>query len=209
MSNRHLPVWSEGWPFIGLFALAALSFALLDWPWLTVLCLGLTAAAGHLFRDPDRVPPEDAESAVAPVDGRVRAVDRATDPASGEVRLRLSIEPGPLDMRVLRFPVSGKVERIFSGRDEDKEALFPPMRHVVEIVGKGNQRVVVAASAAPIFRKLTSTVEKGDKLKRGDRYGYAAGRVDVYLPDGFEARTPVGEKVRAGETELAARAPGQ
>lgn len=209
MSNRPLPVWPEAWPFIGLCALAALSFALLEWPCLAVVFLGLTGVVGHLFRDPERVPPEDAESAVAPVDGRLRRVDRATDPASGEVRLRLSIVPGPLDMRVLRFPVSGKVERIFSGRDEENEELFPPMRHVVEIVGKGNQRVVVAANAAPLFRKLTTVVEKGDKLKRGDRFGYSAGRVDVYLPDGFEARVPVGEKVRAGETELAVRAPGQ
>ncbi len=209
MSNRPLPVWPEAWPYLGLGALASLSFALLEWPALTVLCLGLTALAGHLFRDPERVPPEDAESAVAPVDGRLRRVDRATDPASGEVRLRLTIAPGPLDMRVLRFPVSGKVERIFSGRDEENEELFPPARHVVEIVGKGNQRVVVASHASPVFRKLTSTVEKGDKLKRGERFGYAAGRVDIYLPDGFEPRVPVGERVRAGETELAARAPGQ
>ena len=203
---NHFPVRPQGWPFLALTALAALAFALLGSALLTVLCLVLAALIGHLFRDPVRIQPDDAELCVAPADGRVTAVQSAPDPFSGEPRQMVRVDIGVLDAKVLRFPVSGKLERLQPASvDPVSGSLFPMPAFEAEIVGKANQRFALRASAAPLLRCLECTAEKGDKLKRADRLGFAAGYVELYLPDGFEAQVMAGEKVLAGQSVLAAR----
>jgi phosphatidylserine decarboxylase len=80
-------------------------------------------------------------------------------------------------------------------------------RNMLEIVGKGNQRFVVVQIAGLIARRIVCWSEKGDKLKRGDRFGMIrfGSRVDLYLPDGFEPEVALGERVFAGETAIAKR----
>jgi len=48
-------------------------------------------------------------------------------------------------------------------------------------------------------------VKAGDRLARGQRYGFIrfGSRVDVYLPPGSRARVAIGDKVKATSTVLA------
>lgn len=203
---QHFPVRPQGWPFLALITLATLVFALLGFALLAGICLVLTAFLGHLFRDPDRIQPDDAELCVAPADGKVTAVQAAADPFSGERRQMVRVDVGFLDVKVLRFPVSGKLERLQpASMQPELGSLFPMPAFEAEIVGKANQRFILRASAAPLMRWLECAVEKGDKLKRGDRFGFSAGAVELYLPEGFEAQVTVGDKVLAGQSVLAAR----
>jgi phosphatidylserine decarboxylase len=116
------------------------------------------------------------------------------------------------DVHVNRMPVSGKIETIryvpgaFFNASLDK-ASTDNERNMLEIVGKGNQRFVVVQIAGLIARRIVCWSEKGDKLKRGDRFGMIrfGSRVDLYLPDGFEPEVALGERVFAGETAIAKR----
>lgn len=203
---NHFPVRPQGWPFLALTALAALAFALLGSAALTVVCLIAAAVLGHIFRDPARIQPDDAELCVAPADGKITAVQAAPDPFSRETRQMVRVDIGVLDAKVLRFPVSGKLERLQpTSMDPVSGSLFPMPAFEAEVVGKANQRFVLRASAAPLLRWLECVAEKGDKLKRSDRLGFAAGYVELFLPDGFEAQVTVGEKVLAGQSVIAAR----
>jgi phosphatidylserine decarboxylase len=59
--------------------------------------------------------------------------------------------------------------------------------------------------AGLIARRILCYAGKGDRLARGDRYGFIrfGSRVDVYLPEGATVLVAVGQRAVAGETVLA------
>jgi phosphatidylserine decarboxylase len=59
--------------------------------------------------------------------------------------------------------------------------------------------------AGLIARRILCYVKSGDRLARGQRYGFIrfGSRVDVYLPAGSTPRVAIGDKVKASSTVLA------
>ncbi len=212
MRKPSVGVALEGGPYIFFALFATLIFALLGWDVIAVLSLGVAAFVGHFFRDPERVPPENADSVCSPADGRICKVSREEDPMTGEMRQVICVFMNVLDVHVNRMPVSGKVERIryipgkFFNASLDK-ASKANERNVLEIVGKGNQRFTMVQIAGLLARRIVCWAESGDKLKRGERYGLIkfGSRVDLYIPDGYVPSVHVGDKVVAGETTVAAK----
>ena len=74
------PVHAEGYPFIGIFALASL---VLFWVWTPLgwIGTGLTVWCALFFRDPKRVTPVRDGLVVSPADGRVSMVVQIVPPA--------------------------------------------------------------------------------------------------------------------------------
>ncbi len=210
MLNRNTGFSPEGLPYIFLVGFGTVIMALMGWNFLALLGLGLIAFIGHFFRDPERVQPEDADAVIAPADGKVIKTGRAIDPVSGEDRQVVCIFMNVFNVHVNRMPISGKVESIryipgrFFNASLDKASEHNE-RNVLELTGKGNQRFTMVQIAGLIARRIVCFVEKGDKLKRGERYGLIkfGSRVDLYYPDGYEPAVFVGDKVFAGETILA------
>ena len=210
MRQPSIGVSLEGLPYIYLSAFSTLCFAFLSCWFMTLILLGLTAFMGHFFRDPERVVPEDSDAVVSPADGKVLKVESAADPLTGEMRQSICIFMNVFNVHVNRMPVSGKVERIryipgkYFNASFDK-ASTDNERNILEITGKGNQRFTMVQIAGLVARRIVCWAEKGDKLKRGDRYGLIkfGSRVDLYLPEGYEISAKVGDKVVAGETALA------
>src|SRR5438046_6371300 len=73
------PIHPEGYPFIGLFALASL---ILFWLWTPLGWIGtvLTVWCALFFRDPERVTPVRDGLVVAPADGKVSRIINAVPP---------------------------------------------------------------------------------------------------------------------------------
>ena len=59
--------------------------------------------------------------------------------------------------------------------------------------------------AGLIARRILCYAKAGDRLARGQRYGFIrfGSRVDVYLPPGARHRVAIGDKVSASSTVLA------
>ena len=59
--------------------------------------------------------------------------------------------------------------------------------------------------AGLIARRILCYVKAGDRLARGERYGFIrfGSRVDVYLPPASRARVAIGDTVKASSTILA------
>jgi phosphatidylserine decarboxylase len=59
---------------------------------------------------------------------------------------------------------------------------------------------MVVQIAGFLARRISSTVNMGERLKRGDRIGMIklGSKVDLYLPDGVNPVVKVGDKVKAG-----------
>jgi len=207
------PIHPEGYPFIGVFALAAL---VLFWLWPPLGWIGLIATLWciYFFRDPPRVTPLREGIVVAPADGRVCQVVSVVPPREldlGEAPLpRISIFMSVFDCHINRSPVAGRVERIvyragkFVSADLDK-ASEDNERNAFVIVTETGQRLAVVQIAGLIARRIVCFARESDLLGAGQRIGMIrfGSRVEVYLPVGTRVLAGEGQIAIAGETVLA------
>jgi len=210
--SQLVPIHSEGYPFIGGFALASL---ILFWIWPPLGWLGTVAMLWcvYFFRDPTRVTPVREGLVVAPADGRVSRVVNALPPPElglGDRPLpRISIFMSVFDCHVNRSPVSGRIERMvyrpgaFISADLDKASEDNERNGF--IISAGRIKIGVVQIAGLIARRIVPFVQEGQTVAAGERIGMIrfGSRVDVYLPEGGQAFAAEGQTAIAGETVLA------
>ncbi|HPZ48244.1 MAG TPA: phosphatidylserine decarboxylase [Propionibacteriaceae bacterium] len=184
------------------------------WPSVRVLGLATAAAVALFFRNPDRVPPTEAGSVVAPADGEVTLVDEAVPPAElglGTLPLpRVSIFLSVLDVHVQRAPVAGTVAHIAYQPGEFlpadvADASTRNERSSMRIETADGVAVGVVQIAGLVARRILCEVAEGDELALGQTYGLIrfGSRVDTYLPAGTELLVRVGQRAMGAETLLA------
>ena len=200
----------EGLPFILLTAFTTLIFAILDCWFLALLGLITTWLAGHFFRDPERVPPEDPSLAVSPADGKVIRIESRPDPFDGTPKICVSIFMNLFSVHVNRSPVSGTVRRIrylpgkFFNASLDK-ASNDNERCAWELETPSGSLWSMVQIAGLVARRIVPHAETGDTLVRGQRYGLIrfGSRVDLYLPEDYSPCVQLGDQVHAGESAIA------
>jgi phosphatidylserine decarboxylase len=210
--SQLAPINREGYPFVGVFALASL---ILFWFWTPLGWVGtvLTVWCAYFFRDPVRVTPMRDGLVVAPADGRVSKIINAVPPPElqlGDRPLpRVSIFMSVFNCHVNRSPVSGRIEKIvykkgaFISADLDK-ASEDNERNSFVIVS-GNVRVGVIQIAGLVARRIVCFTRPGASVAAGERIGMIrfGSRLDVYLPEGIRPLVAEGQTAIAGETVLA------
>jgi phosphatidylserine decarboxylase len=208
------PIHTEGYPFIAIFAVAAI---ILGYLWSPLGWIGwiLTAWCAYFFRDPARVTPIDAAVVISPADGRVETVGFYVPPAElglGDKPLqRISVFMNVFDCHVNRAPVAGKIARIahrpglFLSADLDKASDDNERNGVVIETDHGSFGVVQIAGL--IARRIVCFSREGQSLDCGERFGLIrfGSRVDVYLPDGYRPLVGIGQRALSGETVIATK----
>ncbi len=210
MRTPSIGIAPEGYHIIGIATLATLASALLGCGILTLICFAVLVFSCNFFRDPERVIPAEEGLAVSPADGRIIDLKPAPDPLSGEMRPRVSIFMHVGNVHVNRCPVAGEVARIkyiagkFFNASWDK-ASTDNERCAYVIKDAAGLEWTVVQIAGLLARRIVSRVEQGDKLARGERFGLIkfGSRLDVYLPEGYEAAVHTGETVLAGSSVIA------
>ncbi|HEX3943301.1 MAG TPA: phosphatidylserine decarboxylase [Rhizomicrobium sp.] len=210
----RIPIHREGWPFI---AVAGVANALLivwlgRWGFLaTPFALWVIA----FFRDPERHAPTGEGLIVSPADGILLPITQALPPSElglpARPRTRLSIFMNVFDIHVNRVPESGTVEGLayrhgkffnasFDKASEQNERLSILLR----LLGGGE--LIVVQIAGLVARRIFCALSSGQRVSRGERFGLIrfGSRLDVYLPETAQIKVQPGERVRAGETILAA-----
>ncbi len=210
MSNYPHPLLArEGWPFIAIALAAAIVVqALAGFGWALPLWLVLLFVI-QFFRDPPREVPAQANAVLAPADGRIVKVDRARDPYTDRDALLVSVFMNVFNVHSNRSPVDGTVERIdyqkgkFVNADLDKASTENERNAMV--LRLDGERITVVQVAGLIARRILCYVKVGDRLTRGQRYGFIrfGSRVDVYLPLTARPKVAVGDRVAATSTILA------
>ena len=207
-----MPITPEGYPFIGVFALASL---VLFWLWSPLGWLGtlVTLWCAYFFRDPPRVTPVRDGLVVAPADGRVSQITTAPPPHElglGDKPLpRVSIFMSVFNCHVNRSPVAGRIDRIdyrpgtFLNAELDKASEDNERNSLV--ISTPNGRIGVIQIAGLVARRIVSFVREGQSIGAGERFGLIrfGSRLDVYLPEGTKALVSEGQTAVAGETVLA------
>ncbi|OGA22507.1 MAG: phosphatidylserine decarboxylase [Betaproteobacteria bacterium RIFCSPLOWO2_02_FULL_67_26] len=206
----HPIIAREGWPFIAAAVAAA---ALVHWlagPWWAALPWLVVLFNIQFFRDPPRAIPQEARAVLSPADGRIVAVERARDPYLERDALKMSVFMNVFNAHSNRSPVDGEVRdawrhpgRFFnaalskSSLENERTALW--------IRTAGGADVTCVQIAGLVARRILCYARAGQRLARGERYGFIrfGSRVDVYLPPESRPLASMGDKVYATESILA------
>ena len=213
LGPAHYPhpfIAREGWPFIAAsVAVAALAHGWGGWAWAAVPWL-VVAFMVQFFRDPPRAVPQDAKAVLSPADGRIVAVERARDPYLERDALKMSVFMNVFNAHSNRSPVDGEVRnawhhpgRFFNA--ELSKSSLENERHALWIRTTGGADVTCVQIAGLIARRILCYAVTGQRLRRGERYGFIrfGSRLDVYLPPDSRPVAAVGDKVYATASLLA------
>jgi phosphatidylserine decarboxylase len=200
----------EGWPFLAGSVVVALAVGgLVGWWWSVPVWL-VALFVLQFFRDPARPIPGDARTVVAPADGRIVAVEKAEDPYLKRQSTKVSVFMNVFNVHSNRSPVDGEVRQAwydagsFLNAALDK-ASVENERNALWLRADAGQDVTCVQIAGLIARRILCYVKAGDRLKRGDRFGFIrfGSRVDLYLPGEARVKVELGQKVYAGSTIVA------
>ena len=165
----------------------------------------------QFFRDPARDIPQGEGVVLCPADGRVIVVGKAPDPYRNNAEsLKISVFMNVFNVHSNRSPVDAVVHRIdyqaglFVNAAFDKASTDNERNAMVMELADGTQISCVQV-AGLIARRILCYAKPGDRLARGQRYGFIrfGSRVDVYLPPNTRPRVAIGDKVKASSTVLA------
>jgi phosphatidylserine decarboxylase len=200
----------EGWPFIGAAVAAAAAVVwLAGLAWSLPLWL-LAVFMVQFFRDPPRQVRAAAGAIVSAADGRVVRVAAVRDPYTDADALVISVFMNVFNVHSNRAPVDGVVEKVqyrpgaFVHADLDKASESNESNAIV-LRTQAGQCVSVVQVAGLIARRILCYVQAGDRLARGQRFGFIrfGSRVDLYLPRSARPLVAVGDFVYAGASALA------
>lgn len=197
----------DGLPAIFALAFMAAGAYALATPEVGVVLLLPLLIALWFYRDPERTAPEDPNVWVSPADGRVVEVTRGHDEYAGET-VKISIFMSGADVHVNRAPASGEVEHMLYVPGKKWFAIEPKASLNNERLYVGikteHGRVTLVQVAGIMARRIATYVKPGAKLARGARYGMIklGSRVDVYLPDAVVPTVSVGDRLKAGESQI-------
>ncbi len=210
MNYPHPIVAREGWPFLGIaLGLSLMITASAGWLWALPFWL-ITLFVLQFFRDPPRAVAGGAKSVLAPADGRIVAVEKTRDPYLERDTVKVSVFMNVFNVHSNRAPVDGEVKQQWYNPGKFVNAALDKAsveneRNALWLRTADGQDVTCVQVAGLIARRILSYVRPGDKLERGQRYGFIrfGSRVDLYLPPSAQIKVTIGEKVSAASTVVA------
>ncbi len=210
MNYPHPIIAREGWPFLGAAIAAALLVAWFAGGWWSAPFWLAALFVLQFFRDPPRIIPGDENTVVSPADGRVVAVESSRDPYLRRDALKVSVFMNVFNVHSNRSPVDGEVRQAwyqsggFLNAALDKASLENE-RNALWLRTTTGADVTCVQIAGLIARRILCYVKAGDRLARGERFGFIrfGSRVDVYLPVSARVKAALGDKVHGGSSILA------
>ena len=206
----HPIIAREGWPFVAASVAAAIVVGwFAGWWWSAPLWLAAVFVV-QFFRDPARVVAGDERTVVAPADGRIVAVQGAADPYLQRPATKVSVFMNVFNVHSNRSPVDGEIKEVwysagsFVNADLDKASLENE-RNALWLKADVGPDVTCVQVAGLIARRILCDVAPGDRVRRGDRFGFIrfGSRVDLYLPPEARVKVDLGQKVYAASTVIA------
>jgi phosphatidylserine decarboxylase len=203
---------------IGTVVLVAIGVGLsFIWRPLGLLVLPLIVWLFAFFRDPERPITNDCKAMVSPADGLVSDVGdlEACDLVGGGPAVRIGIFLNVFNVHVNRSPCDGVVSNVIYKKGKFVNALSHALAssdnesNTIILLEPGTQDVVCAVKqiVGLIARRIISTSQPGDSVRRGERIGMIkfGSRTELYIPKRLAPTVLIkqGTKVRGGVDILA------
>jgi phosphatidylserine decarboxylase len=211
VSNYPHPIIArEGWRFLLIAAVIAVALSFTGPWWLAAPAWLAVVFIVQFFRDPPREVPGEANAVLSPADGKIVRVGQDRDPYLDRQALKISVFMNVFNVHSNRSPVDAVVQGLwyhegsFLNAALDKASVDNERNALHLKLADGND-VTCVQVAGLIARRILCYVNVGDRLRRGQRYGFIrfGSRVDVYLPVTAKPKVTVGDKVFATTTILA------
>src|SRR6202163_8646 len=210
MSNYPHPIIAkEGWPYLTASLAVAIVATWLG-GWWSVPFWILYFFILQFFRDPPREIPQGEGLVLCPADGRVLLVGVMKDPYRNVDALKISVYMNVSIVHSNRSPFDSVVKDViyskglFVNASFDKASSDNERNALILRMDDGTELACVQI-AGLIARRILCYVKPGERLTRGQRYGFIrfGSRVDLYLPLGSKPRVAIGDKVKATTTVIA------
>ena len=205
-----LKIAPEGYPFIAVFAALAVVVLVVLGPKPMVLPLVLMLFMLFFFRDPERTVPV-MEGFISPADGKILSIAPTYEREHLKSNsMKISIFMSPLDVHVNRSPCDAEVLSVkhspggYNAAYKEKASLENENTAMLLKCKSGN--ILVRQVAGFLARRTVNRKSPGDKLERGEKFGIIkfSSRLDIYLPLASKVMVKPDDRVRAGESILAA-----
>jgi phosphatidylserine decarboxylase len=206
----HPVVAVEGIPFV-IVLLAASVVVATFWGWWSLPLWLATLFVLQFFRDPTRPIPQGEGLVLCPADGRVIVVGQAPDPYRGGAKsLKISVFMNVFNVHSQRSPVDATITKVAYSKGLFVNAAFDKAssdneRNALVLRLDNGVEISCVQVAGLIARRILCYVHQGERVARGQRYGFIrfGSRVDIYLPPAARPRVAIGDKVKASSTVLA------
>lgn len=162
----------------------------------------------QFFRNPKRKIDKNENHILAPVDGKVVAIEKVFEPEFvNEERLQVSIFMSPLNVHVTRYPVGGKI--LYSKYHPGKflVAWHPKSseeneRTTVVVETKKFGNLLYRQIAGAVARRIVNYAKEGDTAVQGKDSGFIkfGSRVDIFLPVDTTLSVEINDKVKGGKS---------
>jgi phosphatidylserine decarboxylase len=172
--------------------------------------LALTGFMVYFFRDPERVSPASPGLLLAPADGTIVAVTPLQPDSGRPAATLVSIFLSVFDVHINRAPLAARVVDVCYRPGK----FLPAFRTDASDLNEQNMVtlqadetcVIVKQIAGILARRIVCRVKKGDALRLGERFGLIrfGSRVDIFIPPEYAVYACPGQRVRGGESILAA-----
>ena len=192
---------------IGSFVVGMASTLVMLWILFTVFTL-------YFFRDPEPQAPSDRAAIVSPAHGTVDVVDETAEAEfMGGPCKRISIFLSVFNVHVQRAPVSGKIVfqkhthgQFVSATRSDCGSFNENVLLGFAPVEFPDRKIGVRLVAGLIARRIIVWAGAGETVPRSERISLIqfGSRADVYLPLRAKVHCQLGDKVKGGETIIAA-----
>ena len=165
----------------------------------------------QFFRNPKRNTVKNSKHIIAPVDGKIVAIEEVLETEYFQEKRRLiSIFMSPLNVHVTRYPISGEV--VFSKYHKGKYLVASHPKSSIEnertsivVENKSVGKILYRQVAGFLARRIVNYAKVNDQVEQGADAGFIkfGSRADVYIPLDFEVNVKLGDKVRGGEQIIA------
>lgn len=208
----------EAWPAAAVVAAPAVLLGLTGRRRSAAALLGLSAGVVAFFRDPERTSDGgaliDDDVVLSPADGKVMHAGPAQDGVGPEGDwLQISIFLSVFDVHINRAPYGGTVQSVthrpgkwlaaykFESAFENERSDIVMSRTV-----NGEKRdYIFRQIVGLVARRVVTRIKAGDEIRTGERIGLMkfGSRMDIFLPPTVALHIQAGDRVVAGETEIA------
>jgi phosphatidylserine decarboxylase len=170
------------------------------------------------FRDPERRTPPGDSRIVSPADGKLLPVVRSLPPPElglpEGLHWKISIFMSIFDVHVNRIPCNGVVRALayrpgkFFNASFDKASVENERMSIrlrAEVNDGNHADIGVVQIAGLVARRIECSLEEGQSVCRGDRFGIIrfGSRLELYLPPDVRILAREGQFAKGGETVLA------
>lgn len=182
--------------------------------WLIYLVFGVSVVLfiliAQFFRNPKRGIEQNENIVVAPVDGKVVAIEEVEEKEYfKDKRVLVSIFMSPLNVHVTRYPVSGVINYSMYHKGKYLVAWHPKSseeneRTSVVVESSKFGEILYRQIAGAVAKRIVNYAAAGQKVQQGSDSGFIkfGSRVDVFLPLHTKVDVQIGEKVRGAESIL-------